>query len=248
MRVSCRVIGSRRTLALMGEDMQDNESVLLTAEGKDVKVELTETLVRVTIYNKSKIERVREIPKDSVIKSSISKDEFRIYFPDASNPKKESYFRIYFKSGQMENFEKMAKEFGQGFWYEDKSKLSHIESYESEEKASLDADKAAKSGWKAVGSSATDGHINIGRTLARGLIFGAHRTKGKITITYERTPEWLASNNKAASSSSVPIQTANPQPADDPLHKMKKLKEMLDAGLISESEYNAKKADLLSKM
>ncbi len=30
--------------------------------------------------------------------------------------------------------------------------------------------------------------------------------------------------------------------------KLLQLKEMLDAGLISESEYNAKKADLLSRM
>ena len=74
------------------------------------------------------------------------------------------------------------------------------------------------------------------------------RTKGKFTITYERTPEWLAANNNAISQPLASIQATDPQPADDPLQKMKQLKGMLDAGLITESEYNTKKADLLSKM
>jgi|GEM_PF-4710876 len=225
--------------------MQDNESVLLTAEGKNVKVELTETLVKIIHYNKSKIESVQEIPRASVVCARvISKDEFRIYVPSEVNPKIQDYFMVYFKPEQREKFEKVAEEIGQGFWYEDESKTSHIVSYNNEEQASIEAEKAATKGWKALGSSATDGHINIGRTLARGLIFGAHRTKGTITVTYERTPEWQAANNKAVSQPSA----LAPQPTDDPLQKMRQLKGMLDAGLISESEYNTKKADLLSRM
>jgi hypothetical protein len=159
-------------------------------------------------------------------------------------------YPLMLREGLGESFKNIAEEIGkQGYWYEDNSKLSHVASYTSEEEAATDANNAAKRGWRPVGSSATDGHVNIGRTLARGLIFGAHRSKGKITITYERTPEWLASHNKAvpspsASSPSAPIQAI----ADDPLQKMRQLKEMLDAGLISESEFNTKKADLLSRM
>jgi len=37
-------------------------------------------------------------------------------------------------------------------------------------------------------------------------------------------------------------------PAEDPVATLKKLKDMLDAGLISQSEYDAKKADILSRM
>ncbi len=37
-------------------------------------------------------------------------------------------------------------------------------------------------------------------------------------------------------------------PADDPIATLTKLKQMLDAGLIEQSEYDAKKADILSKM
>jgi hypothetical protein len=233
--------------------MQDNESVSLTAEGNNGNIELTKTSLKINEYkkglmgwNKSKIDKVHEIPRDAITEARVSQKEMYVFvsevFPDVDPS---GYFTISFNEygGPWQDFKNIAEEIGlQGYWYEDNSKLSHIESYESEEQASIDVDGAAKKGWKALGSSATDGHINIGRTLARGLIFGAHRTKGTITITYDRTPEWLASHNKSQPSAPTP------QPAEDPLQKMKQLKGMLDAGLISESEYNAKKADLLSKM
>ncbi len=38
-----------------------------------------------------------------------------------------------------------------------------------------------------------------------------------------------------------------PAPQEDPMQKLKKLKDMLDAGLITAQEYEAKKADILSK-
>ena len=229
-------------------------SGVLTGEGKDVKIELTESLVKLIYYKKSEIESIREIPRDSVIKSVVSKDEFRVYIPASSDPTKQSYLYMFFGPEQRENFERIAEELGHGFWYEDKIKTSHIVSYNNEEQASLEAEKAAMKGWIPQGTSATDGHINVGRTVARTLltggiglaIGGASRTKGKVTITYIRTPEWLTSNNKAMSPPSV--LTSDPQPTDDPLQKMKQLKGMLDAGLINESEYNTKKADLLSRM
>ena len=231
--------------------MQDNESVLFTANGKNGNIKLTETSLRITKYkrwDKSKIDKIHEIPRNAITEARISQKEFYVFvsesFPDVDPS---GYFSISIDvdGGYLPEFEYVAEEIGlQGRWYEDNSKLSHIETYTSEEQASIDVDRAAKRGWKALGSSATDGHINIGRTLARGLIFGAHRTKGTITVTYERTPEWLAANNKTVSQPSA----LAPQPTDDPLQKMKQLKGMLDAGLISESEYNAKKTDLLSKM
>jgi hypothetical protein len=36
--------------------------------------------------------------------------------------------------------------------------------------------------------------------------------------------------------------------AEDPVQKLKQLKDMLDAGLISQKEYDSKKADILSRM
>ena len=235
--------------------MQDNESVLFTANGKNGNIELTETSLRITKYNrwdKSKIDKIHEIPRNAITGARVSENEFYVFVPeDFPGVDRCGYFTISIdvNGGYRPEFENIAEEIGlQERWYEDNSKLSHTESYESEEQASIDADRAAKRGWMPQSTSATDGHVNIGRTLARGLIFGAHRTKGKFTITYGRTPEWMTSHTNAMSSPLAPTQATGPQPADDPLQKMMQLKGMLDAGLITESEYNTKKADLLSRM
>ena len=43
-------------------------------------------------------------------------------------------------------------------------------------------------------------------------------------------------------------QQAASAPSDDPVETLAKLKRMLDAGLIEQSEYDAKKAEILSRM
>lgn len=48
----------------------------------------------------------------------------------------------------------------------------------------------------------------------------------------------------ASTHASVPV---SPQ-ADDPVKKLKQIKEMLDAGLINQTEYDSKKTELLSRM
>jgi membrane protease subunit (stomatin/prohibitin family) len=48
---------------------------------------------------------------------------------------------------------------------------------------------------------------------------------------------------KSAESASAPSTSD-----DDPVAKLKKLKEMLDLGLIEQSEYDAKKTEIMSKM
>lgn len=52
------------------------------------------------------------------------------------------------------------------------------------------------------------------------------------------------SNNVPTMQNSVQNNSAN----DDPMEKLSKLKKMLDAGLIEQSEYDAKKAEILSNM
>lgn len=55
--------------------------------------------------------------------------------------------------------------------------------------------------------------------------------------------------HKLAQKTVVLQQPMQPAPAkEDPVTKLKQLKEMLDASLITEEEYNTKKADLLSRM
>lgn len=46
----------------------------------------------------------------------------------------------------------------------------------------------------------------------------------------------------------APLTEQVPQPKDDPIEVLGKLKQMLDAGLIEQSEYNTKKSDLLDRM
>ncbi|MDO4608972.1 MAG: SHOCT domain-containing protein [Clostridia bacterium] len=54
---------------------------------------------------------------------------------------------------------------------------------------------------------------------------------------------------KEANRQPVIVQAAAPQPAAaDPLEQLEKLNKLKDAGIISEDEFNAKKADILSKL
>ncbi len=80
--------------------------------------------------------------------------------------------------------------------------LTHIATCKSDKDASKEAEKAAHRGWTPQGTTATDGHVNVGRTtlklLALGVPFmitGASRSGGTITITYVRTPEWLEAHS-----------------------------------------------------
>jgi hypothetical protein len=84
-------------------------------------------------------------------------------------------------------------------WYEDESRLSYVATFDNSKKASDEANRAARKGWMPQGTAATDGHVNVGRTtlkvLTLGLPFlitGASRSKGKVTLTFVRTPEWLS--------------------------------------------------------
>jgi hypothetical protein len=84
-------------------------------------------------------------------------------------------------------------------WYDDENDLAHVATYKNDKDASRDAQNAARKGWMPQGTAATEGHVNVGRTalkvFALGLPFlvtGASRTKGKVTLTFVRTPEWLA--------------------------------------------------------
>ena len=83
-------------------------------------------------------------------------------------------------------------------WYDDKNRLTYVATYKKEEDAAEDVEEAAKKGWMPQGATATDGHINVGRTVTGAaltgglsLLIGGSRSKGKFTITYVRTPDWL---------------------------------------------------------
>ena len=88
-------------------------------------------------------------------------------------------------------------------WYDDKNTLTYVAIYKKEKDAAKEADEAAKKGWMPQGSTATDGHINVGRTVTGAvltgglsLLIGGSRSKGTFTITYVRTPDWLAEHKR----------------------------------------------------
>ena len=58
---------------------------------------------------------------------------------------------------------------------------------------------------------------------------------------------WVRKEAKMASAQpQVIVQQA--APVEDPLETLKKLKSLLDAGILSEEEFNVKKAEILSKI
>jgi hypothetical protein len=52
----------------------------------------------------------------------------------------------------------------------------------------------------------------------------------------------------AVTPQSVPQPIPQPTPKEDPMEELNKLKKMVEAGLITEEEYNIKKAEILAKM
>jgi hypothetical protein len=145
-------------------------------------------------------------------------------------------------------------------WYDNNSKLSHVETYKNEKDASKDAEKAAKKGWMPQGTTATDGHINVGRTVTGAvltgglsLLIGGSRSKGKITLSYVRTPGWLEEHQPRVKAPKV-VATTTPQVTSAmfseayPVAKLKQLKDMLDTGLISQEEYDKTKTAILARM
>jgi len=88
-------------------------------------------------------------------------------------------------------------------WYRDAKRLTYVATYTKDKDAQKEMEAAAHHGWMPQGTTATEGHINVGRTLIKGvltggigLMTGASRSRGKITITFTRTPEWLAQQKK----------------------------------------------------
>ncbi len=78
-------------------------------------------------------------------------------------------------------------------WYHDSGRTTYAATYKDEKSMQREIEEAAKYGWVPQNTAATAGHINVGRTAARvvltggvGLLFGASRSKDKITITFVR--------------------------------------------------------------
>jgi hypothetical protein len=70
-----------------------------------------------------------------------------------------------------------------------------------------------------------------------------NRDKDRIGKLYSLAIEFKTKANEPQA-----ILKQRPAPTDDPVQTLKKLKDLLDANLINQSEYDSKKADILSRM
>lgn len=157
---------------------------------------------------------------------------------------------------------------GKREWYHDQIRLAYVASYENDKSMRKDTEAAAHFGWIPQQSVGVGGHVNIGRTATAAmltggvsLLFGPSRSKDKLSITFVRSEAWKASHpedDMVTGASAPPAPTpaigaalSSPTPAApavDYIEQLKKLSELNKAGILSDDEFAAKKADILAKM
>ena len=90
----------------------------------------------------------------------------------------------------------------------------------------------------------------MGGIESRGGSWDAGKDENTVTFNADKSDVFREIRNiveERAYQTTIPAHQADPQ-KNDPVETMKKLKDMLDMGLISQTEYDSKKADLLSRM
>jgi hypothetical protein len=90
--------------------------------------------------------------------------------------------------------------------------------------------------------SAEGSHLHAGRLLLTGglSVFAGRRgirSKGKLTVTYQKVAQPVAASPVAATPERI-----------DPVEQIRKLGELRDAGILTQEEFEAKKADLLRRI
>jgi hypothetical protein len=254
-----------------------NEPIQMTARGVDKQVDLTATTLRITTFKKKhdqlQIVNVQEIPRNEIaqviIKSGImysrymdishgknkesipivQLDEFELIF----NELDKKNYKIYMQTRGAKLEEKAKRDAEKAKrelpWYVDNTKLNHIITYSSTEEATRDADAASHAGWVPSGTSATDGHINVGRTATEAvltggltLLLGASRTNGKITVTYVRTPQWLEEHNMGTKKPEVPTSNGS----NDVITQLERLAKLRDQGILTEEEFQQQKTKIMN--
>ncbi len=84
-------------------------------------------------------------------------------------------------------------------WYHDPMALTHVATYTDQKKMQQEIEAAYQHGWMIQGQSGSSSHVNVGRSMTKfvltggiGMMTGVSRSKDKTTLTFVRTPEWLA--------------------------------------------------------
>jgi hypothetical protein len=75
-----------------------------------------------------------------------------------------------------------------------------------------------------------------------------YMSKDTVRKMYTIVRELVAKAHESLHQQQAIVQQVSAAPQEDSMAKLKQLKDMLDAGLISQSEYDSKKTDILSRM
>ena len=102
------------------------------------------------------------------------------------------------------------------------------------------ASELASEGYSPTAQSWAEGRPGVGRVLALGALgASAIRPKGFLTVTYQLRIEIPPVQATARNDDPKPV---------DPIDQIRRLGELRDAGLITEDEYLAKKAEMLGRL
>ncbi|MBF6613443.1 MAG: PH domain-containing protein [Chloroflexi bacterium] len=93
--------------------------------------------------------------------------------------------------------------------------------------------------------------LNPGESLDTDLLFQGERQTGQIMPSQQGQPSRSRNSRSKTQTGSTASSTSASKKAasaDDPVKKMKQLKEMIDAGLINQEDYELKKSEILSRL
>ena len=126
-----------------------------------------------------------------------------------------------------------------------------VKTYRSASEYERDAASMVSSGWRPEATaSGGRGKVNMGRTVLKAgvwlpwAVMRPSRKGDPLTVTWVRERSTTTQRRVAAEASAL----APPQPAPDVLVQLEKLGQLRDSGIVTEEEFEAKKADLLSRL
>ncbi len=115
-----------------------------------------------------------------------------------------------------------------------------VKHYKDAKEYERDTQTMSAAGWKPQGQTSEDSKVAAGRTLGKAvatggiglLLTGRSKKGGGITVTWVR-----------------PEAAASPSPTGDDIpSKLRELADLRDKGILTDSEFEAKKAELLSRL
>ncbi len=128
----------------------------------------------------------------------------------------------------------------------DKGAMSVLgEDWGRQQAANILGDLANNPGAGGVGAMGA----GMGMGVAAGNVFGNMANQMFAPMTQQQTqPSQPVSSGRFAPKGTMAAGTGSPSGAEDPMEILGKMKKLLDAGLIDQSEYDEKKAEVLSRM